>query len=83
MASTQSSIGQAICGKPGKKWCPRIENAATRFTGFGMTLAPCGNSAISTRCGYAAAPNCASMPATASGCATSGRPSAAAAAWRV
>src|SRR5512143_49048 len=48
-----------------------------------MIALPCGNSAISTRCGYASAPKRASISASASGCRTSGTPSAAAAAWRV
>ena len=69
--------------QPGMKWWSRTENAAMRLNGFGMIRAPAGNSAISTRCGYASAPKRASISATASGWRSSGTPSAAAAACRV
>ena len=72
-----------MLGKPGKKWWSRIENDATRLTGLGMMVLPAGNSAISTRCGQAAAPNCRSSSAIASGWRASATPSAAAAACRV
>ena len=49
MSSTHSTIGCAICGNPGTKWCSRNENPGIRFTGLGMMLEPSGNSPMRNR----------------------------------
>src|SRR5712691_10890635 len=79
VSSTHSTIGAAICGKPGTKWCSRSENPGIRFTGLGMIREPSGNSPIFSRCGVASPPKRARISRSASGCSCNGARAAAAA----
>jgi hypothetical protein len=63
---THSTIGQAICGKPGTKWWSPTEKPGMRFTGFGMITEPCGNSPICSRCGVTSPPKRARISRSAS-----------------
>ena len=67
VSSTHSTIGQAICGKPGTKWCSRTEKPGMRFTGLGMMPAPSGNSPIARRCGVTSPPKRPRISRSASG----------------